>query len=336
MSAEPSMGTLRRSRAAARVPEDDERTIDVARLYYPGGLKIEEIAARLHLSRSTVSRELAKARRRGLVEFVLHGTPDPTAALAAAVEDRFGVRTTVVDCSAAPTAAGRLERVAERAAERLTAMVAPDTTVAVAWGRTVDAVARHLTRSPTRGTRVVQLNGSGSSATTGIHYAGRLLERFAHAFAATDHPFPVPAFFDSAATRAAMWRERSVRRLLELRAGADVMVASVGAIDADDPGRLYRPDYLDPREVAELRHRGVVGDLGGVFLRADGTAADVALNGRATGMPVDEVRAVPTRLLVVAGPDKATATLAALRAAAATDLVLDDATASQLAEEDAR
>lgn len=303
------------------------RLADVAELYYSQGLKVEDVGARLGLSRSTVSRMLAKARRHGVVEFVLHRTAEPSVGLAAGLGERFGIRALVVDTSRATSDAERLDLVAERAAQRLAAVVTSDATICVAWGATIEAMARHLVVSPTQGVRVVQLNGSGNTTTSGIQYASRLLGRFAYAFSASEHPFPVPAFFDSAATRAAMWQERSIQRVLALRRGADVVVSSVGALDSPVPGHLYRAGYLDAVDLEDLRQRGVVGDLGSVFLRTDGSTDDVPLNKRTTGMPLAELRAVRMRLVVVAGRDKVAAVTAALRAGAATDLVIDDVTA---------
>jgi DNA-binding transcriptional regulator LsrR (DeoR family) len=303
------------------------RVADVADLYYVQGLGVKQVGERLGLSRSTVSRMLAKARRHGVVEFVLHPVVDRAAVLAGRLDAQFGVRSLVVPAGDSDDVA-RLELVAERAAARLVAVVGSDMTVAVAWGSTVEAMATHLTPSPTRGARVVQLNGSGNTYTSGLQYAGRLLDRFAMAFSASAHPFPVPAFFDSAATREAMWRERSVHRLLTMRRDADVTVSSVGALDAEAPGHLYRSGYLDDDDFAALRRQGVVGDLGSVFLRADGSEDGIDLNARTTGMPVAELRAVRTRLVVAARPAKAVAVAAALRAGAVTDLVVDDRTAA--------
>lgn len=55
--------------------EERRRVADAAELYYVQGLKVEDVGKRMHLSRSTVSRMLARARQHGVVEFVLHRTP---------------------------------------------------------------------------------------------------------------------------------------------------------------------------------------------------------------------------------------------------------------------
>ena len=81
------------------------------------------------------------------------------------------------------------------------------------------------------------------------------------------------------------------------------------------------------RTCAVARREGVVGDVCTVLLRDDGTWSDINLNARATGPTPGRLARIPRRLCVVAGTGKARACLAALRARAATDLVVDEATA---------
>ncbi len=134
-----------------------------------------------------------------------------------------------------------------------------------------------------------------------MHYAGDLIAGFGSAFDAHVHHFPVPAFFDYAETKRAMWRERSVRRVLDVQHRADIALFSVGAVAGGVPSHVYSAGYLDPDDVAVLDAEGVVGDVCTVFLRADGTYRDIALNERATGPAPEELRRVPRRVCAVAG-----------------------------------
>lgn len=138
--------------------------------------------------------------------------------------------------------------------------------------------------------------------------------------------FPVPTFFDSASTKAAMWQERSVQAVLKAHRELDLAVFGVGALDSPVPSHVYSAGYMTEEEKASLVHAGVVGDVNTVFLKADG-AYDVEFNKRATGLAPFQLQRIPRRLCVVAGRAKAIGLLAALRARVATDLVVDDATA---------
>src|SRR5699024_3050044 len=147
---------------------------------------------------------------------------------------------------------------------------------------------------------------------------------------ATVHQFPVPAFFDYPATREAMWRERSVQRVLATQREATVAVFSVGAFDAEVPSHVYTHNYLTEQDLRSLRADGAVGDVCTVFLRADGTWRDIAMNHRGSGTAPDRLLRIPRRLLVASGSRKALPLRAALRAGVATDVVVDEVTARSL------
>jgi deoxyribonucleoside regulator len=205
-----------------------------------------------------------------------------------------------------------------------------DMILGVAWGTTLGAIAKHLGKKPTRGSSVVQLNGAANNRTSGMDYAGGLISQFGDAFDARVHLFPVPAFFDFAETREAMWLERSVARVLDVQRKADIVLFSIGAVAGEVPSHVYSAGYLDREDIETLESEGVVGDVCTVFLRADGTYDDLSLNERATGPTPAELRQVPRRVCAVAGDSKVLPLLAALKAGVPTHLVLDEQTATGL------
>ena len=66
-----------------------------------------------------------------------------------------------------------LDRVAMQAARTIGPLVDSNAIIGVAWGSTLSAVSRHLTRKITHDSVIVQLNGAGNMQTTGITYASR-------------------------------------------------------------------------------------------------------------------------------------------------------------------
>jgi Transcriptional regulator, contains sigma factor-related N-terminal domain len=288
-----------------RVPSRDplpkrQDALTAAHLYYIQGHTMEAIAAELKTSRSTVSRLLSFARETGLVEIRIQSPLVEPRRIEAAIRARFSLSAHVAPVPADVSEADRLERVAATAARVLGASVDSHQTVGVAWGSTMAAVSRHLTPKPTRNVTIVQLNGSGNTQTSGLLYASEILQRFARAFDARVEQFPVPAFFDHAETRRAVWRERSTQRLLSLQESMRLVVFSVGAAGAGVPSHVYSGDYLGAEDLRSLREDRVVGDVATVFYRADGSDAGIRLNERATGPSFETLRRVPRRLCVVA------------------------------------
>ncbi|NLG62401.1 MAG: sugar-binding transcriptional regulator, partial [Candidatus Cloacimonetes bacterium] len=173
--------------------------------------------------------------------------------------------------------------------------------------------------------RIVQLNGAGSIA--GVDFASEILQRFGQAFGAEVEHFPVPAFFDDPEAKRIMWRERSVRRVLDLHAQLDVALFGVGSPRSEVPSKVYRSN-LEQADQEALVQSGVVGDIATVFFRADGSTQDIPLNSRTTGMSFALLRRVPRRICVISGKSRLLALRGALAAGLISDLVIDEPTAT--------
>ena len=338
------------------------RAYEAASMYYVQGETMEVIAHHLRVSRSTVSRLLARARREGIVRVTLV-QPGGAGSLEGRMARVFGVRTHIVPVREGTTEIHRLQQVASVAAAHMVDLIEAladsggsggrdvpgegadresrvqgggggGVVVGVAWGTTMSEVSAALPSRPIPGLTVVQLNGASDPMREGPS-AGEVLSHLRASLGARTISFPVPAFFDHVATREAMWSERSVERVLAVTRRASLAVFGVGALDALNgalPSQVYEGGHLTARDQAVLRRQEVVGDVCTVLLRADGSWRDVALNARATGPTPAQLARIPRRLCVAAGTGKARALLAALRARTVTDLVVDDATARAVLE----
>lgn len=321
--------------ASALVEPGAERSRDAlraAQLYYLQDITMEAIASELHVSRSSVSRLLSFARDTGLVEIQVKSPVDRVSAAVQRIRERHGVTAHIVPVPRATNEVDRLERVAVTAARILTPFFDSNMTMGVAWGSTISAVSRHLPQKVTHSSSIVQLSGAANTLSTGIDYASEIMSRFGRAYGATVEQFPVPAFFDDPATKEALWRERAIRRVLDIQKRMDIALFGLGSTFADVPSRVHIGGYLDDADYASLTAAGVVGDLASVFYRSDGTSEGIEMNARSSGPSLDLLRRVPRRIGVVSGRAKLPALLGALAAGLITDLIIDEVTAHLIIE----
>ncbi|MFB7250533.1 sugar-binding transcriptional regulator [Microbacterium sp. NPDC056234] len=304
-----------------------------AQMYYLQDMTMDAIARELGTSRSSVSRLLGHARETGLVEIQIHQPQGQELRLEEAIRARFGIAAHVVPTPKNLSDVERFERVAMSAARLLPLYFDSNMTLGIGWGSTLDAISRHLPRKETHNTTVVQLNGAGNTFTTGVDYASEILQRFGQAFGSGIQQFPVPAFFDDPRTKEAMWRERSMRRVLDLQARADVILFGLGSPFAEVPSRVYIGGYLSRDDYRSLREDGVVGDIATVFYRQDGTWQNIELNARATGPGFGVLGRVARRICVVSGVQKLPSLRGAIATRLVTDLVLDEHLAERLVDE---
>lgn len=301
-----------------------------AQLYYLQDITMEAIAAELHTSRSSVSRLLSFARETGLVEIQVKSPADRVSAVQSRIGDRFGISAHIVPVPKATNEVDRLERVAVSAARILTPLFDSNMTMGVAWGSTISAVSRHLPQKVTHNSSVVQLNGAANTLTTGIDYASEIMSRFGVAYGATVEQFSVPAFFDDPVTKDAMWRERAIRRVLDIQKRMDIALFGLGSTFSDIPSHVHIGGYLDDADYASLTASDVVGDVAAVFYRSDGSFDGITVNARSSGPALETLARVPRRVGIVSGRSKLPALQGALAGGFITDLIIDELTAHLL------
>jgi DNA-binding transcriptional regulator LsrR (DeoR family) len=318
---------------AARADARTTAALTAAKLYYLQDMTMDSIAVELGTSRSSVSRLLSHARDTGLVDIRINSPFERVGQLEEQLRRRFRIAAHIVPMSGIVSEVERLERVALTAGRLLSQFIDSNMVVGIAWGSTIGMVSRALVQKETHGTTFVQLNGAGNVQTSGLEYSSEILQRFGHAFGAVVEQFPVPAFFDDPDTRAAMWRERSTRRVLAFQSKMDIAVFGLGSPQSEVPSRVYVGGYLSRDDYRSLREDGAIGDVATVFFRADGSWKDIRLNARATGLGLDRLRRVPRRVCVVSGAAKSGTLRAAIAAGIVTDVVLDETLARLLVDE---
>jgi DNA-binding transcriptional regulator LsrR (DeoR family) len=298
--------------------------------YYIQDETMESIARHLKLSRSSVSRLLAEARGSGMVRISVEAPQGSSSPVARSVAAIFGVRVHLVTVGDSASIATRFERVSKLAAALLRDSVRDGQYIGVAWGVTLSNIVPFLEKRSLHDATIVQMNGGTNVHDTSARHVAAILQSLSANFDARIVQFPVPAFFDYADTKRAMWRERSVQLVLNLQARLDIAIFGVGSVYGRVPSHVYAAGFLDEADLAQAKAQGVVGDVCTVLIRENGSYEDITLNQRASGLTPAELQRIPRRIGVVADPSRAAALLGALRARTMTDLVCDDSTARAL------
>ncbi|MFT4052565.1 MAG: sugar-binding domain-containing protein [Microbacterium sp.] len=308
-----------------------EEALRAAQLYYLQDRNMDAIAKEMKLSRSSVSRLISYARQSGLVQITVNSPQEAMGHIAHRITDAYRISVHIVPTPPRATEAERLERTTLSAARLLSVMADANLVIGIAWGATVSAIGRQLPTKPLHNVQVVQMNGAASTHSSGVAYAGAQLERFGHAFGAEIHHFPVPALFDDPLTKHAMWRERSVRSVLDLQTRVGLFVFGVGSPKAEVPSHVYVGDYFTGSDLRTIVRDSVVGDCATRFFRADGSSDGISLNERSSGPDFHTVRQIPHRLCVASSLSKLDALRGALNAGLVTDLVVEESLARALA-----
>ena len=307
-------------------------SIKAARMYYYQDMTTDAIAKELNVSRSTVSRLLSYAKANGLIDIqVIDPTEEPNR-LANIILEKFQIKNVhVVAVSEVAGEVEWLQRVANYTASYLNTLFGSNMILGIAWGTTLTAISTHLLRKTTHNAQIVQLNGAGNTESMGIEYASQIIMRFSENYQARAHLFPVPTFFDYPETKTALWKEGSIKRILDLHAKADLLLYSIGAVNAGIPSHVYSGGYLSVQDYKELEKYEIAGDIATVFFKKDGSFDNIPLNRRASG-PSLELFQQKYGICVVSGLAKVRGLYAALKGKLMSELIVDEPTARALVD----
>jgi DNA-binding transcriptional regulator LsrR (DeoR family) len=314
-------------RALGTAPDLHRFAARAAWLSYVGGLRQEDIAERLGVSRIKVNRLIAQAHREGLIRVFVDGRPDECVVL----EDRLRGCYGLAFCTVAPTLDDSevlpLRTLAAAGARFL--MHALESArleiVGIGHGRTLAAVVENLPRLPRSDVRFVSLLGSLTRHAAANPFD--VIHQLAQASGCESYFMPVPFFADSVADKQVLMAQKSVRDVFALAREAQLHVVGIGQIGAK--AHMYETGMVTPAEFAEVERAGAVGEVLGQFVDADGRPVDAPLNQRSIALRIDDLRGKEV-VIIAGGQGKARAIDAVLATGVVTGLITDEATAQRL------
>jgi deoxyribonucleoside regulator len=312
----------------AREPEQAELLAQVAHLYFEKGDDQSAIARRLHVSRSSISRLLTQARRRGIVEIRVHYPLAQAHELGKMLCERFGLQEALVLHSASTEASDTKNQVARLAARYLEDHIAPGDVVAISRGTTLHAVVEQFSAAPRRNLRVVQLVGTLRVASAQEDDAN-LARALAQKAGGEYYNLTAPLFVENVETRRALMQEPAIRQVLDLARHANLALVGIGALDRQSSS-ILKKKLLSQAQIQELRRGQAVGEMCSQYFDANGGIVSRELSERTIAVELDALRASQCVIGIATGVHKAKAILGALRGGYLGVLITDDRTAEHV------
>jgi DNA-binding transcriptional regulator LsrR (DeoR family) len=309
---------------------DPRLLVKIGKLYFEEGLTQQEIADNLRISRSTVSRLLARARDEHLIQISVKVPPGIYPELERTLERRFELVEAIVaeapDYDSPSTVYRELGRAAAGYLQRT---VRTGDVIGFAWGQTMKEMVNDTPRRTIPGVTVVQLNGGLTPQITDLH-ATALTRELAARLGADCFILQAPGVVDSPETQQILMTDAQVREVFDLASRANIAFVGIGAVSAD--ALWGRAGLLTEKVTAELRSLGAVGDIMSRYFDSEGVLVSSSLCRRVVGLPIPQLLRIGRRVGVAGGRDKLEAILGALRGSYVNVLITDHVTATELAE----
>jgi len=324
-------GRKRAARASARVTLLDEKDAltKVTWLYHHRGLKQEQIARELGLSRTTVVRFLRRAAEQGLVTVSLRLEDLQRMELSTQLAGQFGLKEVfVVPTSNADTEGDVRRVVTKTGALYLRAKVRPHQILAVAWGKTMFEVARALDDHPVRGLVVAGTIGGLNSG--GAFNPSQVTSLLGEKLHARIYHLYVPALVDTKELKEVLLTNSAIRAALDVARQAACFMAGIGKVDND--AAVVQTGFLDISAIDRLRAQGAVGDISGRYFDLHGKQIVGELEDRIMALSWEDLQQLENVVAVVCGHEKVEPTLGALRTGLLDALIIDERTALAVLE----
>jgi deoxyribonucleoside regulator len=306
--------------------DDLQQIVNVARMYYQQGLKQEDIAKRVKISRASVSLILTEARRKGIVEITIRNPLEDNTELSAALAREFHLQR----CLVVPTSIREtdilIDLTASRAAELFNEEAKSGDTVGIAWGRTCYAfMSNYQSRGYLQGMHIIPLIG-GSNRNLKRYQLNEMVRQFAEKLKGTPTFIHAPALPTSQEDYELYMNSSSLKQMLTLWKKIDVAVVSVGAPPVSQ--EFDGSKIIVNRKKITTPSRLPVGDMCARYFDIGGRFVEDEEYKRIIGIPVESLRAIKKIICVVGGTEKAYSLLAALKTGLINILVTDEQTAT--------
>ncbi|MER9653902.1 sugar-binding transcriptional regulator [Mesorhizobium sp. M0152] len=296
-------------------------------LYYAHGLRQDEVATQLKISRASVAMYLRKARETGIVNISTSTQLFTDDIMARRLEDALGLDAVWIAPENGYVPDPSTE-IAVLAASVFLELVKKGDRIGVAWGRTVYTIADIMSYADLQDVTVVQLCGN-----LGAPYSYRpdqCTMEIARRLNAKGLNFYAPLVLSTEDLARALRAEPVIREQLSGIGDCDLALYSVGAVDAES--HLVKCGALTADEMAALRRQGAAGVIAGQIIDADGKALACSYNRRVISAELASLRAIARRLMVVQEDSKFEPLLAAIAGGLCTHLVVGASMAQRLLE----
>ncbi len=316
------------------------RLAQVAFWYYIEGRSQGEIGDRLGLSRSNVSRMLTAAREQNIIRFEIAYPLERDTRLERDVAARFvgtplrEVVVAAVDFGPEISGDGISGRqaavlaVAQASVTWLATSLRDGMTIGLTWGSTVQTLVDVAHFDQRRNVRVVQLAGEASLESR--HSGHNLVRDLANRIGGSYTYFDAPAAGRTARDGASLLRSPRVSADLELARSADIAILGVGAYNEGSSKVFLAQAAATPAELAEAQEKQVVGQVAGRLFDRQGNQPNLTIHRRLISIDIDDLKKIPTNMMVAAGAEKAPALEAAIKGGLAHVLIADKTLAQQL------
>lgn len=316
--------------------KSDRFLIKVAELYYHDGLSQQEIAKKLHTSRTSISRALIQARNEGYVQIRIQYPEQSNLGLERELEEKYGLTEALVAVPAYDQSSD--QEVAFQAVDYTLRVLKKNMVLGMTWGRAMHGFVEQLAQDERlrslsfRNVKIVPFLGTPGvtqldswDATT---YSNTLATKVGNLLHCASYNLSAPMYVDGEKEKELIEGIDEISKVLHMAETADMALIGIGSMQKDSS--IIKAGIRTEEEYKELMQKGAVGEIVGRIYDKNGQTVDEDLQRKMIGISLDKIAKIPVRVGISYGKDKIEAIKGAIAGGLVNVLVTDVPTAELL------
>ena len=312
--------------------KSDERFLmRVVDMYYQQEMLQDEIAKKLNVSRTTVSRALSKAKKEGYIKIIIDFPVENMIELEKEMEKKFHLKEVIA--VKVDDINNRDILVAREAAYYIARMIKNDMTIGIAWGYTmkkiIDAFDMYKVGSQikAKNIEVVPLLGTMTPETADnsdlrLSYASLLSSKLAEMVNGISYHFAAPMYVKDIDTKKMLLEEPQIKNVMQKAKNCHAGIFGIGALVQNSSIAILEKDMI-----LKLSKKNGVGEILGRVFDEYGNTVESEWNDRMIGLTLEQAKNIPIRVGVAFGEEKVKAIKTAISTNIINVLITDSVTA---------
>ena len=309
----------------------DNIIFKILKYYYIDDLTQVEIAAKLNITRVSVSRLLSKAKKDGLIEHRIKYPKnfifDRNEELEEKLKKKYKLKECIIICSRD----NRTEIIIELSnqLEKLFTNISRDHTfIGVGWGVTLDRIVEYINITDKKDVKVVPLVGGYGKLFDNRH-SNNIARVLAEKFDGISYTVNVPALLDSKEIRKSIQKDSTTKEIYGFAKRVETALLCMS--DLSKESTLYKSGQLDEEDLHYLEGLGVIGDINFIFIDKEGKSVPNEISVRQTNFfPIEQMKSAKNVIGMAVGKRKAEILKAVLKGGLINILLCDEDAASML------
>lgn len=306
---------------------EEKEAVKIATMYYVEGMTQAQIARKMGVSRSLISKILLDAKEDGIVEIFIHSKSAYTVQLERQLEEKYDLKNVIVVDTYNLNQYEISKMASQEAALYLQKISKQIDTLGVSWGKSLRGLVDHYPFTNQSNVTVIPLIGGMGEDFVDIH-SNQLSYDLAHKMRGTAKYLYAPALVSNSGIKQELQNNQAIRAVLE--AGKKVDIALVGLSNPYKPNTMLEIGYINEEDVVGLHESGAVGDVNSRFYNEDGEEVDSKINQHVLGLNLDDLKNIPLVMTIVYEMDKVSALKVAVEQKLVNILVTSDQIAMKL------